>query len=261
MEEKQYLPDIITEVKPGDLFQVKNFDEIKTALEGILAEYKDFKLTEDNYSEAKEIRARLNKASTAFDTRRKEVQKDYLKPFEYGKNQIDELIKMIKDVSVEIDKQVKEHDEAVKLAKKTDIEELYKTFSNPHNLPLEKCWNEKWLNATCSVKSIEKDMTAFFDKVEQDLNTISSLVEDEERREMTRKFYLESLDMGEAIVKEKSIFELTHKKATEQPTVAHPEDEEVEEFILTIEGTKSQLLEVRDYLKQKGLVFKFERRN
>lgn len=117
MEEKQYLPDIITEVEPGDLFQVKNFDEIKTALEGILVKYKDFKLTEDNYSEAKEIRARLNKASTAFDTRRKEVQKDYLKPFEYGKNQIDELIKMIKDVSVEIDKQVKEHNEAVKLAK------------------------------------------------------------------------------------------------------------------------------------------------
>lgn len=261
MEERQYLPDIITEVKPGDLFQVKNFDEIKTALEGILAEYKDFKLTEKNYSEAKEIRARLNKASTAFDTRRKEVQKDYLKPFEYGKNQIDELIKMIKDVSGEIDKQVKEHDEAVKLAKKADIEELYKTLNNPHNLPLEKCWNEKWLNATCSAKSIEKDMSAFFDKVEQDLNTISSLVEDEERREMTKKFYLESLDMGEAIVKEKSIFELTHKKAVEKPNVAHSDDEEVEEFILTIEGTKSQLLEVRNYLKQKGLVFKFERRN
>lgn len=266
-EEKQFLPDIVDINQPGTKFEIKNFDEIKAALTELLAQYKGFKLT-DNYGEAKDLRARLNNASKAFNAKKIAVKKAYMEPYEYGEAQIKELIAMIDEVSSEIDVQIKEYEENMKKKKKEDIEELFKTFDNPRKIPLEKLFNEKWLNAGTSAKAIEKEITAFFEKVESDISNIETLVADEERRAMTIKLYIEYLDMGRAITEEKRVYELTHTPKPESasaPTPAEAEPtqaptEPVEEFYLTICGTKTQLLEVRDFLKSKGLQFKFERK-
>jgi len=175
---------------------------------------------------------------------------------------------MIDEVSSEIDVQIKEYEENMKKKKREDIEELFKTFENPRNIPLEKLFNDKWLNAGTSAKAIEKEITAFFEKVESDISNIETLVADEDRRAMTVKLYVEYLDMGKAITEEKRVYELTHAPKPEPtpaqaPVEAEPAQaptEDVEEFYLTIRGTKSQLLEVRDFLKSKGLTFKFERK-
>ena len=266
-EEKQFLPDIVDINQPGIKFEIKNFDEIKTALTELLAQYKGFKLT-DNYGEAKDLRARLNNASKAFNAKKIAVKKAYMEPYEYGESQIKELIAMIDEVSSEIDVQIKEYEENMKKKKKEDIEELFKTFDNPRHIPLEKLFNDKWLNAGTSAKAIEKEITAFFEKVESDISNIETLVADEERGAMTVKLYVEYLDMGKAITEEKRVYDLTHSSKPEPtpapaPVEAEPAQaptEEVEEFYLTIRGTKTQLLGVRDYLKSKGLDFKFERK-
>ena len=267
-EEKQFLPDIIDNNQPGLKFEITNFDEIKAALSNLLAQYKDFKLT-DNYNEAKDLRARLNNAGKALNAKKIAVKKAYMEPYEYGEAQIKELIGMIDEVSSAIDVQIKDYEENLKKKKREDIEELFKTFANPRNIPLEKVFNEKWLNAGTSAKAIEKEIIAFFEKVESDITNIETLVSDEERKAMTVKLYVEYLDMGRAITEEKRVYELTHTpKPTpapapveEAPVQAEVHEEElIEEFYLTISGTKTQLLEVRDYLKAKGLTFKFERK-
>lgn len=275
-EEKQFLPDIIDHNQPGSRFEITNFSEIKEALASILAQYKDFKLTD--YGEAKNLRARLNNAAKAFNTKKIAVKKAYMEPYEYGENQIKELIAMIDEASLVVDSQIKEYEENLKKQKKADIEELFKTFDNPRKIPLEKIWNEKWLNAGTSIKAIEKEITAFFEKVESDIANIESLVSDEERKVMTVKLYVDCLDMGRAITEEKRVYELTHAPKPEpvsapaqaeepvEPTPAPVEEREelkaevVEVFTLTIEGTRTELLEVRDFLKAKGLKFKFERK-
>lgn len=267
-EQKQFLPDIIDNNQPGLKFEITNFDEIKAALSNLLAQYKDFKLT-DNYGEAKDLRARLNNAGKALNAKKIAVKKAYMEPYEYGEAQIKELIGMIDEVSSAIDVQIKDYEENLKKKKREDIEELFKTFANPRNIPLEKVFNEKWLNAGTSAKAIEKEITAFFEKVESDITNIETLVSDEERKAMTIKLYVEYLDMGRAITEEKRVYELTHTpKPTPAPAPVEEapvqaevhEEEPIEEFYLTISGTKTQLLEVRDYLKAKGLTFKFERK-
>ena len=271
-EEKQFLPDIIDVNKPGIKFEITNFDEIKAALSNLLAQYKNFKLT-DNYGEAKDLRARLNNAGKALNAKKIAVKKAYMEPYEYGEAQIKELIGMIDEVSSAIDAQIKDYEENMKKKKREDIEELFKTFENPRKIPLDKVFNEKWLNAGTSAKAIEKELTAFFEKVESDISNIETLVADEERRVMTVKLYVEYLDMGKAITEEKRVYELTHAPKPEPvvapapapaPAETHEEEpkveEPIEEFYLTISGTKTQLLEVRDFLKAKGLTFKFERK-
>lgn len=269
-EEKQFLPDIIDNNQPGLKFEITNFDEIKTALSKLLAQYKDFKLT-DNYGEAKDLRARLNNAGKALNAKKIAVKKAYMEPYEYGEAQIKELIGMIDEVSSAIDVQIKDYEENMKKKKREDIEELFKTFENPRKIPLEKVFNEKWLNAGTSAKAIERDIAAALEKVETDITNIETLVADEERRAMTVKLYIDYLDMGKAISEEKRVYELTHSskpKAQEDEVKAEvpadtsdiTPDEPVEEFYLSITGTKTQLLEVRDFLKSKGLTFKFERK-
>lgn len=269
LEEKQFLPDIVDVNQPGLKFEIKNFTEIKEALASILAQYKDFKLTD--YGEAKDLRARLNNAAKAFNTKKIAVKKAYMEPYEYGENQIKELIAMIDEASSVIDSQIKEYEENMKKKKEEGIKMLFETFDNPRHIPLEKLWNEKWLNAGTSAKAIEKEITAFFEKVEADITNIETLIADEERRAMTVKLYIDYLDMGKAISEEKRVYELTHSskpKAHEEEVKAEvpadtsdiTPDEPVEEFYLSITGTKTQLLEVRDFLKSKGLKFNFERK-
>ena len=275
-EEKQFLPDIVDVNQPGLKFEIKNFAEIKEALASILAQYKDFKLTD--YGEAKDLRARLNNATKAFNTKKIAVKKAYMEPYEYGENQIKELIAMIDEASSVVDAQIKEYEENMKKKKREEVEELFANFENPRQIPLAKLWNDKWLNAGTSLKAIEKEITAFFEKVESDIVNIETLVADEERRAMTVKLYVEYLDMGRAISEEKRVYELTHAPKPEPAPAQAPVQEEtpkeeepvdssepapaepVEEFYLSISGTKSQLLEVRDFLKSKGLTFKFERK-
>ena len=269
-EKKVFLPDIIDSNKPGEKFEIKNFDEIKEALASILAEFKDFKLT-DNYAEAKDLRARLNNAAKALNAKKIAVKKAYLEPYEYGENQVKALIEMIAQASDSIDVQIKEYEENMKKKKEEDIQILFQTFENPRKIPLIKIWNEKWLNAGTSAKAIERDIAAALEKVETDIVNIETLVADEERRAMTVKLYIDYLDMGKAISEEKRVYELTHSskpKAQEDEVKAEvpadtsdiTPDEPVEEFYLSITGTKTQLLEVRDFLKSKGLTFKFERK-
>ena len=119
-EKKVFLPDIIDSNKPGEKFEIKNFDEIKEALASILAEFKDFKLT-DNYAEAKDLRARLNNAAKALNAKKIAVKKAYLEPYEYGENQVKALIEMIAQASDSIDVQIKEYEENMK-KKKEDRE-------------------------------------------------------------------------------------------------------------------------------------------
>lgn len=272
-EVKQFLPDIIDVNKPGIRFEITNFDLIKSSLADLLAQYANFELT-DNISEAKDLRARLNKVSDALNTKKISVKKAYLEPYEYGEGQIKELISMIGNVSTNIDIQIKKFEENAKNKKREDITNLFNTFENPRKVPLAKIFNEKWLNATVTLKNVEKDIITFFEKLESDIVTIESLVVDEFRRADTIALYVDYLDMGRAIQEEKRIYDFNHRPAPTpivqapkvvvepkvEATVEVDEAEPTEEFVLAISGTKSQLLEVRDFLKSKGIAYKFERR-
>ena len=88
-----------------------NYPELKQWVEDGLQAYKGVVYTEDMITQAKKDRATLNKLVTAIDTKRKEMKALYLQPYESFEKEAKGLISMIKEVSGEIDAQVKGYEE------------------------------------------------------------------------------------------------------------------------------------------------------
>lgn len=277
MSEKRFLPDIIDTNKPGEVFKISNFELVKEELGKLLSDYKDFQIT-NNIAEAKELRAGLNNMAGALNQKKIAVKKAYLEPYEYGETQIKELIGMISNVSLAIDKQVKDYEENKKKAKKADIEALFKTFVNPRKIGFDRVFNEKWLNATVTLKAVEKDLTNYFENVESNIATIETLYTDEVRKADAIALFVDYLDFGRAIQEEKRIWEFNNRpKPTPIVVVANPAQvtapvveeeaknqpsaEEVpQDYLLSITGTRNQLLGLKEYLKAHGIAYNFERR-
>lgn len=262
-EEKKQLPALAKNYSTG-VFEITNFEELKAAINTELEKYRGIGVTEENYDTAKEKRANLNSVKKAFNDERIRLEKEYLSYFQKGKDQVNELIKMIDEVCTDIDNGIKAVEEERKTSKKNECVELFNSIENPHQIPFEAVFNEKWLNKGTTIKAVEKEIVAFFEKVDGELNTLDTLYDDETRKQDVIDLYLKSYDLQSAIQEEKRNYEFNHRRPTgTAPTAPAPSpktDEPVEEFVLTISGTKTQLFEVRDFLKAKGLTFKFERK-
>ena len=85
-----------------------NFDAIKAQLESEMAEYKGKTFTEETKKKAKEDLADLRKLKKNVNTRKLEVKKAYMKPYDDFEEKVKELICVIDEPIGLIDGQVKE---------------------------------------------------------------------------------------------------------------------------------------------------------
>ena len=88
-----------------------NFDAIKAQLESEMAEYKGKTFTEETKKKAKEDLADLRKLKKNVNTRKLEVKKAYMKPYDDFEEKVKELICVIDEPIGLIDGQVKEFEE------------------------------------------------------------------------------------------------------------------------------------------------------
>ena len=175
-----------------------NYEELKKELGLQLQHYKGLVFAENEIVSAKKTRADLNRVATVIDERRKELKKEFLKPYEEVENQAKELIGMIKDVNGEIDKQIKDYEEKEKEEKKIEIAQLWCSL-HYNKITVDKIWNDKWLNKTFSMKDIEEEMRTRITEIEADLNAIDELCQDEEKAKALKSKYLISLDLTKVI--------------------------------------------------------------
>ena len=90
-----------------------NFEELKNELQVKTDQYTKMVYTDDNIKTAKEDRADLNRLKKALNDERLRLQREYMKPFEGFKKQVDEIIGIIDRPVLAIDRQIKEY-EAIK---------------------------------------------------------------------------------------------------------------------------------------------------
>ena len=156
-----------------------NYHELKTELEAKVKMYETLVYTDDQIAEAKKDRSNLNKLKKALNDERIRLQKEYLEPFNKFKAQIDEIISIIDKPALLIDKQIKEAEEVKKREKKEAIQKFWDEteIALPIPLTLEQIFDEKWLNASVSMKSIQTEIKETLAKVEQDLATLQKLPE------------------------------------------------------------------------------------
>ena len=242
-----------------------NYEELKKELAVSLEKYKGLVVTEDEITKAKATRASLNKVAKMIDERRKELKKEFLKPYEAVEAQTKELVSMINEVNSTIDEQIKEFERQEKFKKTQEISTLWNSFEY-EKVKFSQIFRDEWLNKTYSMKKIEEDMKAFIETVESGLKTIDSLIKDVNVAETIKAKYLIRLDLNcviaeyEAEQRAKELIKESQKepeKEVQDAEIVNQElptqDEKKYSFRFEVIGTKTQIDQLAAYLKTSGL--------
>lgn len=171
-----------------------NFDELKEKVSTAVQQYVDFKVTSGTVSDAKKIRADLNKLSKVLSDKRIELKNAYMIPVNEFEAKVKLIDAIIKEQVDRLDRGVKEYEDLEKSAKKLEIEMFYSTLNSP--VDLIKIWSPTWLNASVSEKQWKAELTEKVQDIKEKLALIPMLNIEDQR--LLTNLYLETLDLTKA---------------------------------------------------------------
>ena len=204
-----------------------NYDELKTELLKKAEFYASIIYSEEQIKEAKADRANLNRLKKALNDERINREKEYMQPFMDFKSKITEIIGIIDKPCNEIDKQIKKFEENQKAEKLEEIKRIVAEMAFPVSLDI--VMDQKWLNASVSLKSIQEALESRKQSIMNDLSVIETLPFSFECKDL----YLRHLDLSEAVRESNRLKELAERKAASEAETAaqnaheeHPADTE-----------------------------------
>ncbi len=225
-----------------------NYDELHNWITEQTEKYNNLVYTDDTIKEAKEDRAKLNRFRDNLDNARKDVKKRYLEPYNAFDAETKKLLAIIDEPLNAIDKQVKDYENKKKADKKAQIEEYFNTYIGDLNpfLTLDKIFNQKWLNASVSIKSVKEEINNILLKTNEDFKTIKDLKSEWEVNLIDK--YFETLDIGAALREQKRLE--MQKQAIEELK----EKEEAEKAVISkMETTQDQCARVSDMVETQNM--------
>lgn len=258
---------------------IQDFATVRAKALADVEVFKGIVISEDNLEEAPKWRAELNKKAKRISDFRIAFEKDYKKRIEKSTSQLKELASIYTDASNNIDTQVKAFDDKRKQEKWEQIQQIFEdVFSDWKTIfdisKIESFSDGKWMNKGTSVESIKKFMEETKAKIDSGIIAIKGLRSKYEQ-EMIQAF-LQRLDISDALSKKTSLEDLEQQmlarqkaeavvkepeKETVQETIQEtvqvpqeePKDETIYKLQFAIYGTKEQLREVANYIKDSGL--------
>lgn len=194
-----------------------NYEELKKELTEKVSMYETLVYTDEQIQEAKKDKANLNKLKKALNDERIRMEKEYLVPFNAFKAQVNEIIGIIDKPVLLIDKQVKEYEEKQKQEKKAKIEEYWQEVLQADKVPeavkFSQIFNEKWLNASVSMKSIQDEITSRLEQIANDMATLQNL---QEFGFEAMEVYKSTLDLNKALNEGRRLSEIAKAKAAHE---------------------------------------------
>lgn len=158
-----------------------NYEHLKNILSGKLEVYKNTIYTEDNISEAKADRAKLNKLSKALNDEKKRVKNELLKPYIDFETKVKELIGIVDEATITVDNQIKSFEEKDKQEK---LEEIIKYFDEKNVdykglIDFDKIFQNEWLNKTYTLKKVQMNIDHIFARTNQDIEMFEETFKNE----------------------------------------------------------------------------------
>ena len=270
-----------------------NKDEVKAWVSQLIEPFNNQLFTDQTIPEAKEARAKLNGLSKQLNGWRIEQTRDYLAPVEKFKSEVDEIKNLIDTASKRIDGVVKDYQTREQEEKRCLIGKIYsKIFNDLYALvPLDKIFNQKWLNKAYTEKLVEKELAEIKDKIVEDIAVIDTTFTDENENLEVKTEYFKSLNLATTLseynrrkeyrkhLEERARQEQaeTEKKATTPETkqpeqVAEENKEQPQKVTLSVNGdivmpktyemsfkvtaTKEQLLALREFFENNNIQYK-----
>ena len=187
-----------------------NFEELKAELTEKVSMYETMVYTDDQIKEAKADKANLNKLKKALNDERIRREKEYMVPFNDSKTKINEIISIIDKPVAVIDQQVKAYEDKQKQDKLDNISTFFNETDHPEWLHIAQIMNDKWLNASTSMKSVQEEITAKLEQISTDITTLSNLPEFGFE---AVQVYKSTLDINKAISEAQRMSQIAKAKA------------------------------------------------
>lgn len=211
-------------VKPDNGDFVKtiewNHEEIKAEITEKVAFYKSLVYTDDQIKEAKADRAELNKFVKTLEDKRKKIKAQCLAPYDKFEKQMKEITAIVHEPIEVIDAQVKAYEAKRKEDKLNIIKEYFNT-KDFHGIAFETVFEDKWLDATTSLKSITKSIDKTAQMIETDLKVIEDF---REYKFEALQVYKDTLDLRSAIAETKRLTVIAAEKAKYEAEQAEAEE-------------------------------------
>ena len=218
---------VVSEKTFGSL--TTNAIQIRDMVKSTLPMYDISNYNDDNIDQAKRDKAALNKAAKLLNSKRLEIEKEFMKPFGEFKEVVAETVKLIGECSAKIDTVVKQNEQQYK-DKKLAVIRSYFDDGNTTLIDFRKIFKQEWLNKSTSMKAVQADIETVFAKVDEDLETLKGFGGDD--FDVLRTYYMDTMNIGNTIqyanrLKEQreraqAAEEARKKVEAEQPKVSQP---------------------------------------
>lgn len=233
--------------------------------------------TEESVKTIKEIRAELNKNYKEFESKRKLVKEQVLKPYNDFENVYKECISdKFRNADLILKGKIDNVENELKAKKEKEIKEYFEEYKTANNIDFIT-YEQAKINVTlsASMKSLKEQAKQFIDKIVDDLK----LIETQEHKTEILVEYKQTLNVAQAITvvtnrfkaieeekkkieKEKELQKFVvdtakeSDKYSEQIILNAPVTEEKQEEILTlkftVKGTRTKLRELKQFLENGG---------
>ena len=227
MEEMQII------IENGGQNGISNYEPLKEwALEHIKS-YKGLVVQEDDIASAKADCAKLRKVAKNADGLRISVKKEHEAKIAKTLEQLKEIADIFNSAAADIDAQVKGFDEKRKQEKSAAIGKIYSESVGDMEqfLPLEKIYNEKWMNKGYSISDIEKEIRDKVFSVKENIDAIRMLGTKYESQMIST--YLVRFEMADVLKKKAELEQIDaelerRRKAKEEEQRKNEETQELE---------------------------------
>ena len=246
----------LVEVKPIEF----NYEELKQELTANLGRYESMIYSEDNIKSAKEDRANLNKLSKALDERRKEIKKDFMKPYTEFEEKIKDLITLVDKTSKKVDSQVKFYEDKTKQEKKDIIKAIYDENIGELKkiVSFEKLFKDKWLNVSESLSKVSQELMEEIERIKQEYGTLQKVIAGDPSEEQLKMFFFSILSL-ERTLAQKEIVEAERQKLKEieasNQQVTKTADNELIEVKFRVLATNEQLKLLSEFLIKNNIKY------
>lgn len=152
--------EIVLQVSPVLGTINTNFEEIEKQLAEEMKQYESIVFTEDSKAAARKTVAILRKKRKDIDDSRKAVKAKWLEPYNEFEARVKQMTAIVDKSIAYINEQVEAFEEKRLAERKTEIEQIYDEEIGDLSsfLPLYKIQDDKWFNASTTMKSIKADM-------------------------------------------------------------------------------------------------------
>lgn len=183
---------VVSEKTLGSL--TTNAKQIRDMVKAALPRYDISNYNDDNLDKAKADKAMLNKAAKALNSKRIEIEKEFMKPFGDFKEVVTETVQLIKECSDKIDEVVKKNDQIYKDQKYAFFKDYF--GSNMYKVPFDKVFKSEWLNRTYKEKKVLEELDDIIKQIYNDVDSLKAFGEDEC---VLKTYYLETLNINATI--------------------------------------------------------------